>query len=179
MSRSQAEHGIYVGNSGDRPVIRRNVVWGNNANGIHMNGDLSQGGDGIISGAIVEGNIIHDNGSRRRLRHQLRRRSELHHPQQPPLQQPRQRHLALSDRRRSARAQQPGPQQHDRDASDARWVLKHPERQHLGTSSATTSSSTSSHSAAASRSLPTACPASSAIPTSSWIAFRQTAATRG
>ena len=62
MSRSQAEHGIYVGNSGDRPVIRRNHVWGNNANGIHMNGDLSQGGDGIISGAVVEGNIIHDNG---------------------------------------------------------------------------------------------------------------------
>ena len=62
MSRSQAEHGIYVGNSGDRPVIRRNVVWGNNANGIHMNGDLSQGGDGIISGALVEGNVIHDNG---------------------------------------------------------------------------------------------------------------------
>src|SRR5882724_5956183 len=62
MSRSQAEHGIYVGNSGDRPVIRRNVVWGNRANGIHMNGDLSQGGDGIISGAVVEGNVIHDNG---------------------------------------------------------------------------------------------------------------------
>ncbi len=62
MSRSQAEHGIYVGNSGDRPVIRHNVVWGNNANGIHMNGDLSQGGDGIISGAVVEGNVIHDNG---------------------------------------------------------------------------------------------------------------------
>jgi parallel beta-helix repeat protein len=36
MSRSQAEHGIYVGNSGDRPVIRRNVVWGNRANGIHI-----------------------------------------------------------------------------------------------------------------------------------------------
>src|SRR6058998_2874614 len=63
MSRSQAEHGIYVGNSGDRPVIRRNIVWGNNANGIHMNGDLSQGGDGIISGAVVEGNIVHDNGA--------------------------------------------------------------------------------------------------------------------
>ncbi len=62
MSRSQAEHGIYVGNSGDRPVIRHNLIWGNNANGIHMNGDLSQGGDGIISGALVEGNIIHDNG---------------------------------------------------------------------------------------------------------------------
>ncbi len=62
MSRSQAEHGIYVGNSGDRPVIRENVVWGNRANGIHMNGDLSQGGDGIISGAVVEANTIYDNG---------------------------------------------------------------------------------------------------------------------
>ena len=62
MTRSVAEHGIYVGNSGDRPVIRRNVVWGNNANGVHMNGDLSQGGDGVISGAVVEDNIIHDNG---------------------------------------------------------------------------------------------------------------------
>jgi hypothetical protein len=62
MSRSQAEHGIYVSNSGDRPVIRRNVVWGNHANGIHMNGDVSQGGDGIISGALVEANTIYDNG---------------------------------------------------------------------------------------------------------------------
>jgi hypothetical protein len=62
MSRSQAEHGIYVSNSGDRPIIRRNVVWGNRANGIHLNGDLSQGGDGIISGALVEANTIYDNG---------------------------------------------------------------------------------------------------------------------
>jgi len=62
MSRSQAEHGIYVSNSGDRPVIRRNVVFGNRANGIHMNGDVSQGGDGIISGALVEANTIYDNG---------------------------------------------------------------------------------------------------------------------
>jgi hypothetical protein len=62
MSRSAAEHGIYVSNSGDRPVIRRNHVWGNSGNGIHMNGDLSQGGDGVISGAVVEGNVIHGNG---------------------------------------------------------------------------------------------------------------------
>ncbi len=62
MSRSVAEHGIYVGNSGDRPVIRRNHVWGNSGNGIHMNGDLSQGGDGIITGAVVEANVIHGNG---------------------------------------------------------------------------------------------------------------------
>jgi hypothetical protein len=62
MSRSVAEHGIYVSNSGDRPVIRRNHVWGNAGNGIHMNGDLGQGGDGIISGAVVEANVIHGNG---------------------------------------------------------------------------------------------------------------------
>jgi hypothetical protein len=38
-------------------------VFDNNANGIHMNGDLSAGGDGIISGALVEGNVIHGNGA--------------------------------------------------------------------------------------------------------------------
>jgi hypothetical protein len=62
-SRSTDEHGIYVSNSGDRPVIRNNLIWGNNANGIHMNGDASAGGDGIISHALVENNIIFDNGS--------------------------------------------------------------------------------------------------------------------
>jgi parallel beta-helix repeat protein len=62
-SRSGAEHGIYVSNSGDRPVIRNNVLWGNAACGIHMNGDISEGGDGIISGALVEGNIVYENGA--------------------------------------------------------------------------------------------------------------------
>ena len=50
-SRSGAEHGIYVSNSGDRPVIRHNVLWGNNANGLHMNGDASEGGDEASPGA--------------------------------------------------------------------------------------------------------------------------------
>ncbi len=61
-SNSIEQHGIYVGNSGDRPVIRGNLVHGNAGAGIHMNGDLSQGGDGIISKALVEGNIIYSNG---------------------------------------------------------------------------------------------------------------------
>ena len=61
-SGSIVEHGIYVSNSGDRPVIRNNLVWGNRGNGIHMNGDVSQGGDGVISNALVSGNVIHDNG---------------------------------------------------------------------------------------------------------------------
>src|SRR5690606_4989498 len=61
-SRSAVEHGIYVSNSGDRPVIRRNTSWGNRANGSHMNGDTEMGGDGVISEALVEGNLIYGNG---------------------------------------------------------------------------------------------------------------------
>ena len=61
-SRSIKEHGIYVSNSGDRPVVRSNVVFGNRSAGIHFNGDASQGGDGLISEALIEGNIVHDNG---------------------------------------------------------------------------------------------------------------------
>ncbi|HRN27287.1 MAG: right-handed parallel beta-helix repeat-containing protein [Ignavibacteriaceae bacterium] len=61
-SFSENEHGIYVSNSSDRPMIRNNHSHNNNGCGIHMNGDISMGGDGIISNAIVEGNIIHDNG---------------------------------------------------------------------------------------------------------------------
>ena len=61
-SGSTIEHGIYVSNSGDRPIIRNNISWGNDRNGIHVNGDAEQGGDGIISGALIAGNIIYDNG---------------------------------------------------------------------------------------------------------------------
>ncbi len=60
---SVAEHGIYVSNSGDRPIIRGNISHHNYANGIHMNGDASQGEDGIISEALVEANIIYENGT--------------------------------------------------------------------------------------------------------------------
>ena len=55
------EHGIYVSNSSDRPIIRYNECYGNNNIGIHLNGDLSAGGDGIISDAQVYGNMLHDN----------------------------------------------------------------------------------------------------------------------
>ncbi len=61
-SRSAQQHGIYLSNSGDRPVVRRNVIWGNHSAGLHMNGDVSQGGDGVISHALVERNVIFDNG---------------------------------------------------------------------------------------------------------------------
>jgi hypothetical protein len=63
VSRSGTEHGIYASNSADRPIIRRNKIWGNGMCGVHMNGDINFGGDGVISGAIVEGNIITNNGA--------------------------------------------------------------------------------------------------------------------
>jgi hypothetical protein len=62
-SNSVIEHGIYVSNSGDRPVIRGNRIYGNAANGLHMNGDVSLGGDGVISQALVEDNVIFANGA--------------------------------------------------------------------------------------------------------------------
>jgi len=60
---TQDEHGIYFSNSADYPTIRYNVSYNNNSCGIHMNGDASMGGDGLITGAIVEGNIIYNNGN--------------------------------------------------------------------------------------------------------------------
>ena len=61
-SNSIDEHGIYFSNSGDNPIIRNNICFDNNVAGIHINSDLSSGGDGIISNAIVYGNIIYNNG---------------------------------------------------------------------------------------------------------------------
>ena len=57
------EHGIYVSNSCDRPTVRGNLIHDNTANGLHMNGDESQGGDGLIENALVERNVIYGNGA--------------------------------------------------------------------------------------------------------------------
>jgi parallel beta-helix repeat protein len=56
------EHGIYVSNSADNPVVRGNTIYHNFNNGLHMNSDLSSGGDGIINGWLVEDNVIFANG---------------------------------------------------------------------------------------------------------------------
>jgi hypothetical protein len=57
------EHGIYVSNSADNHVVRNNVSYGNSGAGIQLNGDASQGGDGIISNALIENNRIYQNGT--------------------------------------------------------------------------------------------------------------------
>ncbi len=70
-SYSSIEHGIYVSNSGDRPTVRRNHSHHNNASGIQLNADPAEmgadpndpEGDGIIEDALIEGNLIHDNGA--------------------------------------------------------------------------------------------------------------------
>jgi parallel beta-helix repeat protein len=75
--RSKDEHGIYLSNSGDRPIVRANVVRDNNACGIQINADYREkpefdksgkswyGGepDGLTTGAVIENNLIYGNGS--------------------------------------------------------------------------------------------------------------------
>lgn len=61
-SYSGEEHGIYVSNSSDNPVIRNNVAHHNNASGIQINADPALDGDGIISNAVVDSNVIYENG---------------------------------------------------------------------------------------------------------------------
>jgi hypothetical protein len=60
---SRTQHGIYVSNTCVSPVVRGNVVHDNYAAGIHMNGDASQGGAGVITGALIERNVIYNNGA--------------------------------------------------------------------------------------------------------------------
>jgi len=60
---SKDEHGIYVSNSSDRSIIRYNTCFGNNASGIQINADASQGGDGISTNPKIYGNILYGNGT--------------------------------------------------------------------------------------------------------------------
>lgn len=59
---SALEHGIYVSNSSDNAIIRNNISHHNRAAGLHFNGDISQGGDGINHSPQVYNNIIYNNG---------------------------------------------------------------------------------------------------------------------
>jgi hypothetical protein len=62
-ANSLSQHGIYVSNSCVNPVVTRNTVYGNAGCGIQLNGDISQGGNGLITGALIADNVIHDNGT--------------------------------------------------------------------------------------------------------------------
>jgi parallel beta-helix repeat protein len=58
---SREQHGVYFSTTA-HPVVRRCRIHDNAACGIHNNGDLSEGGDGVITGAILEDNRIYGNG---------------------------------------------------------------------------------------------------------------------
>ena len=69
---SATEHGIYLSNSDephDHYVVRGNESYRNASNGIQLNGDCKtlgkkQTSDGKIEDAIVENNVVHDNGQK-------------------------------------------------------------------------------------------------------------------
>ncbi len=61
------EHGIYVSNSADNPIVRRNRCSNNRASGIQLNADagtsINGQADGLISNWLVESNVIYGNGA--------------------------------------------------------------------------------------------------------------------
>ena len=77
VRRSRREHGIYLSNSGDRPRIRANVLRDNDGCGIQINADMREKpetdksgkshydgvADGLVTGAVVERNLIIGNGT--------------------------------------------------------------------------------------------------------------------
>jgi hypothetical protein len=60
------EHNIYISNAeSDYPIVRGNMVYNaGGGNGIQLNGDWQEGGDGYIDGAIVENNIVYGNAAK-------------------------------------------------------------------------------------------------------------------
>ncbi|MBL8525236.1 MAG: fibronectin type III domain-containing protein, partial [Betaproteobacteria bacterium] len=66
ISNSKGQHGLYVANSADGPIIRRNVSHHNAWAGIQINADPETTEDdpvdGIITNALVEQNISYSNG---------------------------------------------------------------------------------------------------------------------
>jgi methionine-rich copper-binding protein CopC len=62
-SGATVQHGIYVSNTCSNPQIIGNTVFGNKECGIELNGDASDGGIGIITNALVEDNVIYNNGA--------------------------------------------------------------------------------------------------------------------
>jgi len=60
-SYSNTEHGIYTSNSADNGTITQNLLYSNASLGHHMNGDASMGGDGQMTGWLVERNTSYSN----------------------------------------------------------------------------------------------------------------------
>ena len=61
ISGSVERHGIYFSTT-DRPTVRKCDIHHHAGCGIHLNGDKAEGGDGMITGAVIVGNRIYENG---------------------------------------------------------------------------------------------------------------------
>ena len=61
ISGSVGQHGVYISNTTSNPLVSNNRIFNNAGSGIMLNGDVSQGGTGIITGAIIQNNIIYGN----------------------------------------------------------------------------------------------------------------------
>jgi hypothetical protein len=60
---SVQQHGVYVSDSSLSPVVRFNTFHDNAACGLHMNGGFPDGPPGLISHALIEFNVIYNNGA--------------------------------------------------------------------------------------------------------------------
>ncbi|MCE9613207.1 MAG: right-handed parallel beta-helix repeat-containing protein [Lentisphaerae bacterium] len=58
---SRSQHGMYFSTT-DHPTVRRCRIHDNAGCGLHFNGDLSEGGDGMVTGPVIEDNVIYGNG---------------------------------------------------------------------------------------------------------------------
>ena len=58
---TREQHGIYFSTT-DHPVVRNCSIHHNAACGIHLNGDKAEGGDGMVTGGLIEDNTIYENG---------------------------------------------------------------------------------------------------------------------
>ena len=55
-------HGIYLSGSTNGAVVEGNDIYNNAYIGIHINGDVSEGGVGLVTDALIEDNVIYGNG---------------------------------------------------------------------------------------------------------------------
>ena len=55
-------HGIYLSGTSDGQQVLGNTIFNNAYIGIHINGDVGEGGLGLVTHAIIEGNLIYNNG---------------------------------------------------------------------------------------------------------------------
>ncbi len=55
-------HGIYISGSTNDAVVEGNTIANNGYIGIHVDGDASEGGLGLVTNALIEDNVIYGNG---------------------------------------------------------------------------------------------------------------------